>query len=211
MRRLIIILKNIIMVPYKIIHHISIFTVLQESQIDKKAAICTGTKFYRSKIGKYSYVGNNSFISDTTIGNFCSISTDCYIGGASHPTDWVSTSSVFHKWKNIMKKNFSKHEYNIFAPTNIGNDVWIGRGVTIKAGINIENGAIIGMGSVVTKDVGPYEIWAGNPAKLIKKRFDEETINFLLKNQWWNFEDEEIEKYAKFFNNIDEYMKVAGK
>ena len=77
----------------------------------------------------------------------------------------------------------------------------------IKAGLTIGDGAIIGMGSVVTKDVGPYEIWAGNPAKMIRKRFDIDKINKMLEIKWWNWEDEEIEKYAKTFNDIDEFER----
>lgn len=144
---------------------------------------------------------------DTDIGNFTSISTDCYIGGTSHPTDWVSTSPVFHKWGNIMKKNFSYHEYEIFKKTVIGNDVWIGNRVLIKAGVKIADGAVVGMGSIVTKDIGPYEIWAGNPAKFIRKRFDDETINELLNTEWWNWDDEKIAEHAAKMNNIEKFLR----
>ena len=179
--------------------------------MDKTAAICSGVKFYRGKIGKYSYIGNNSFVSDTNIGNFTSISTDCYIGGTSHPTEWVSTSPVFHKWSNIMKKNFARHEFEIFKRTEIGSDVWIGNRVMIKAGVTIGDGAVIGMGSIVTKDVGPYEIWAGNPARLIRKRFDDETIARLQETEWWNLSDEEIQQYAAWFNNPHAFLEQVSK
>ena len=174
--------------------------------VDKTSAICSGVRFYRGKIGRYSYIGNNSFVIDTDIGSFTSISTDCYIGGASHPVNWVSTSPVFHKWENIMKKNFSKHEFEIFKRTNIGNDVWIGNRVMLKAGVNIGDGAIIGMGSIVTKDIGAYEIWAGNPAKFIRKRFDDETIEKLLTIKWWEWSDEKIENYAQYVNDISKFI-----
>ena len=193
MRRLLVLLKNILSLPKRLASHIALFCILQEAVVDRTAAICSGVRFYRGKIGKYSYIGNNSFVSDTDIGNFTSISTDCYIGGTSHPTDWVSTSPVFHKWENIMKKNFARHEFEIFRRTTIGNDVWIGNRVMIKAGVNIADGAVIGMGSIVTKDIGPYEIWAGNPARMIRKRFDDETIAALEEMKWWNWNDEKIE------------------
>lgn len=199
MRRLIVLLKNIFSIPMRLFTHISLFCVLQEAVVDRTAAICTGVRFYRGKIGRYSYIGNNSFVTDTDIGNFTSISTDCYIGGTSHPVEWVSTSPVFHKWGNIMKKNFARHEFDIFNRTTIGNDVWIGNRVMIKAGVTIGNGAVIGMGSVVTKDIGPYEIWAGNPARYIRKRFEEDTTEKLTKTQWWNWDDTEIEKHANIF------------
>ena len=196
MRRFLVLIKNILSMPKRLFSHVSLFCAVQDAKIDKKSAICKGVRFYRSSIGKYSYIGNNSFVADTEIGNFTSISTDCYIGGATHPLDWVSTSSVFHKWENIMKKNFARNEFEIFAKTTIGNDVWIGNRVMIKAGLTIADGAVVGMGSVVTKDIGPYEIWAGNPARFIRKRFDDETAENLRKTEWWNKSDEEIEKIA---------------
>lgn len=208
MRRLLVLLKNILSLPKRLVSHIALFCVLQEAVVDKTAAICSGVRFYRGKIGKYSYIGNNSFVSDTDIGSFTSISTDCYIGGTSHPTDWVSTSPVFHKWENIMKKNFARNEFEIFKRTTIGNDVWIGNRVMIKAGVKIADGAVIGMGSIVTKDIGPYEIWAGNPARMIRKRFEDETIDVLEKMKWWEWDDNKIEKYAEKFTVPSELIEA---
>lgn len=209
MRRLLVLLKNILSLPKRLVSHIALFCVLQEAVVDKTAAICSGVRFYRGKIGKYSYIGNNSFVSDTDIGSFTSISTDCYIGGTSHPTDWASTSPVFHKWENIMKKNFARNEFEIFKRTTIGNDVWIGNRVMIKAGVKIADGAVVGMGSIVTKDIGPYEIWAGNPARLIRKRFDDETIDAFEKMKWWEWNDNKIEEYADLFISPETFINAA--
>ncbi|MFR2369163.1 MAG: CatB-related O-acetyltransferase [Anaerobutyricum sp.] len=207
MRRLKILILNILSIPYRILFtHISVFAGIQDSVVERRAAICKGVRFYRSRIGKYSYVGNNTFITNTHIGNFTSISGECYIGGTSHPIHWVSTSSVFHKWKNILHKNFSDFEYDIFQETQIGNDVWIGQGAKIKAGVKIHDGAVIGMGSVVTKNVGPYEVWGGNPAKCIKKRFDEDTIERLLAKEWWNWDDSAIQSKACYMNDIHIFL-----
>ena len=211
MRRLLVLLKNILSLPKRLASHIALFCILQEAVVDRTAAICSGVRFYRGKIGKYSYIGNNSFVSDTDIGNFTSISTDCYIGGTSHPTDWVSTSPVFHKWENIMKKNFARHEFEIFRRTTIGNDVWIGNRVMIKAGVNIADGAVIGMVSIVTKDIGPYEIWAGNPARMIRKRFDDETIAALEEMKWWNWNDEKIELSSGVMTDVAKFIGMRDK
>ena len=211
MRRLIILIYNIILIPYKVLNRISVFTIIQDSQIAKKSAIKSKVKFYRSNIGRYSYISFGTYVESTSIGNFTSISDDCYIGGTSHPIDWVSTSPVFHKGGNVLKKNFSSHQFETTKKTTIGNDVWIGKGAIIKSGVKISDGAIIGMGSVVTHDVGPYEIWAGNPARLIRKRFDNETITSLLKLEWWNWNNKKIEKYAPLFNNPTEFIKGEEK
>lgn len=209
MRRLLVLITNIFSLPMRLFNHISLFCLLQEVKVDKTAAICTGVKFYRGKIGKYSYIGNNSFVIDTDIGNFTSISTDCYIGGATHPIEWVSTSPVFHKWDNIMKKNFAYNDFSIFKKTYIGNDVWIGNRAIIKAGVTIGDGAIVGMGAVITKDVGAYEIWGGNPAKMIRKRFDEKTIMKLNNIKWWNWCDKTILEYANMFTSVkDLFNKI---
>lgn len=210
MRRLLVLLKNLLSLPKRLASHIALFCILQEAVVDKTAAICSGVRFYRGKIGKYSYIGNNSFVSDTDIGSFTSISTDCYIGGTSHPTDWVSTSPVFHKWENIMKKNFARHEFEIFKRTSIGNDVWIGNRVMIKAGVKIADGAVVGMGSIVTKDIGPYEIWAGNPAKLIRKRFDDETITILEDMKWWEWNDEKIELSSSIMTDVAKFIEMRN-
>lgn len=209
MRRLLVLLQNIIKLPKRFFSKVSILALLSDSQVDDTAAICAGARFYRSKLGRYSYVGRTTFITNTTIGNFCSIAGNCNIGGTGHPLNWVSTSSVFHKWENILKKNFARHEYDIFQQTTIGNDVWIATNAMIRAGVRIGDGAVIGMGAIVTKDVGPYEIWAGNPARLIRKRFDEETIRRLSETKWWDWPDEKISQYAPLTKDVGAFLNQA--
>lgn len=191
----------------KILKKIQIPAVIN-STVDKRAKICSASHVVGSTLGRYTYVGNNCTVVDTEIGSFCSIADNCIIGGASHPIDWVSTSPVFNDGKNILKQNFSKNKYSATKKTHIGNDVWIGNNALIKGGISIGNGAVIGMGSVVTKNVGEYEVWAGNPAKLIKKRFDDAQIDELLTIEWWTFSEETLNKNGDVFNDVEQFIAV---
>lgn len=130
------------------------------------------------------------------------------IGGAQHPFERVSTSPVFHAGKNILGKNFSDVPMVKTKKTVIENDVWLGFGCIVKSGVIIHNGAVIGAGIVVTHDVPPYEIWAGNPAKKIKDRFDKKTAEELAKTEWWNMPDESISKLSRYFDDPIELIKA---
>lgn len=179
---------------------------ISNSDIHKTSKICSGSQIVNVKIGKYSDVGYDCIIINAEIGAFCSLGANIVIGGASHTIEWVSTSPVFNENKDHLPKKFSNHKFSLESKTVVGNDVWIGNNVMIKANVKISDGAVLGMGSIVTKDVGPYEIWAGNPAKLIKKRFEDDKIEKLLETQWWNLTDNEIEKIAPLFTDVDSFL-----
>lgn len=136
------------------------------------------------------------FVGDKLIiGKFCMIASGVtfIMNGANHLTDAVSTFpfAIFgNGWENAMEgKNYPSK-----GDTVIGNDVWIGYKVTIMAGVNIGHGAIIASNATVTKDVAPYTIVGGNPAKEIKKRFSKEKIEKLLALKWWDWDIEKITK-----------------
>ncbi|HEF7294298.1 TPA: CatB-related O-acetyltransferase [Bacillus cereus] len=179
---------------------------IRDSNIDKTAKVCSASHLVSIEMGGYSYIGNYCTVINTRIGRFCSIADNCIIGGASHPIEWVSTSPVFQEGRNIMKTNFSTHPYQTMKETVIGNDVWIGSNCLIKGGIKIGDGAVIGMGSILTKDVGPYEIWAGNPARLISKRFSEETVEKLLESNWWEWGNDTLAERAHYFNDVEKFL-----
>ena len=181
-------------------------SAIRGSTIDKTASIGNGAQIVDSTVGRYSYIYETSVV-QADVGAFCSIATGTSIGGGSHPTDWTSTSPVFYKGRNVLKTNFSQNEYSEYKKTEIGNDVWIGAKCLIKGGVTIGDGAVIGMGSVVTKDIPPYEIWAGNPAKFIRKRFDDETIEKLLKIKWWDLPDEDLKKLGDMFGDPQKIIK----
>lgn len=167
--------------------------------------------------GKYSYGINCIRIHPwegreqrVIIGNFCSISSNLTIFlGANHRIDTVSTfpfgiinNDVFNNFEgvNVVSKG---------DEVNIGNDVWIGINVTIMPGVKIGDGAVIAMNSHVVKNVEPYTIVGGNPAKVIKKRFSDKQIEKLLEIKWWYWPDEKINQYLPLLcnNNIDLFIQ----
>lgn len=132
------------------------------------------------------------------VGKFCSIANDVtiFVGGE-------------HNTKSISSFPFTPKNHYSKGDVTIGNDVWIGKSATILSGITIGDGAVIGANSVVTKNVEPYSIVAGNPAKIIKHRFNDETIKKLLKIKWWDFDIHTIWENRKLLNdnNLDEFLK----
>lgn len=135
------------------------------------------------------------FLNDKLIiGKFCQIASSVkfFMNGMFHMKDSFST----YPFSIFSQKCFAKYpkdkKFPFKGDTVVGNDVWIGYGVTFMPGVTIGNGAIIGTNSLVTKNVGPYEIWGGNPAKLIRKRFPDEIISLLLQIQWWNWDIQKI-------------------
>lgn len=167
---------------------------LRNCALDKTAKVGTGSNCIGVTMGRYSYMGKNNSVANTTIGSFCSIASYCAIGGGAHPLDMVSTSPVFYEGKNGFDKHFSNIPTEVNKAVEIGNDVWIGEAVFINDGLKIGTGAVIGAHSVVTKDVPPYAIVAGAPAKILRYRFDEETIQRLLESKWWEWSDEKLAK-----------------
>lgn len=174
---------------------------LNRSIVAKHGKVCPGCEVNGTTIDEYSYVGSFCFLLNAKIGKFCSIGDRCRIGGAEHTISAVSTSPVFFEGKNVLRTNFADQKEAKTLDTVIENDVWIGAYSLIKSGVTIHNGAVVGMGSVVTHDIPPYEIWAGNPARFIRKRFDDETIEKLLQIKWWNWDDDRIEKFAPYFDD----------
>lgn len=189
----------------KLVVYLQIASV-RESNIDSRSWIGERANLIRVKLGKYSYVGRNCAIVNTEIGAFCSIGSNCSLGGGEHPTTLFSTSTVFYDKSNCFKEDCfiieSLENFNTEPKTFIGNDVWIGEKVFVKAGIKVGTGAVIGAHSVVTKDVPPYAIVAGIPAKVLKYRFSESTIKELLNSEWWNKSNDDIVKFIPYLYSV---------
>lgn len=132
------------------------------------------------------------------IGRFCSIAKDVHIGLSEHPTDWFTSSMIgyvpdVHGWMTHRAEAglASRLELSPFrsrAPVDVGNDVWIGYGAFVRSGVTIGNGAIVAAGSIVLQDVPPYTIVGGNPARIIRPRFDDTVVERLQKSHWWEWD-----------------------
>jgi acetyltransferase-like isoleucine patch superfamily enzyme len=166
--------------------------------------------------GKHTYgpepkiVGVPEIALGSRIGKFCSIAENLqFIARGSHMMDWVTT----YPFQAVWGMDVPLHDLPPHFPITIGNDVWIAANVKIKQGVKIGDGAVLATECFVTKDVPPYAVVGGNPAKIIKYRFTEEQIKDLLDIKWWNWEDEEIKKVVPLLvsNNIDEFIKIAKK
>lgn len=171
------------------------------------------TELSYSKIGKLSYTGKNCILNKVEIGDFCSIGNDVKIVYGMHPiNDYFSTHPAFYSIKkqaNITYVKDTTFDENRMIDENtsvrIGNDVWIASDVKILEGVNIGNGSIIATGAVVTKNVEPYSIVGGVPAKLIKYRFEEKKIIEIMSTKWW---ENDLDWFKKQ-ENIDKLNKLV--
>ena len=181
----------------------------QLSFLESYSVLFDNVSFINSRLGAYSYVQSASSIFNTEIGKFCSIASEVRIGLANHPIYMVSCSPIFYDNKQPLPRFMTdKQTFSQLIPrTIIESDVWIGHGVIIKAGVTIGVGSIIGAGSVVTKDVPPYTIAAGNPCKKIRIRFKEGIIKGLINSKWWELEDEELKLVTPFFTDPELFLQ----
>lgn len=160
---------------------------IKKSKLGRHNIIYHNSVIFSSSIGDFSYVGSESRIQYTHIGKFCSIGPEVRIGLGKHPTHFKSTHPAFYdkdsSYYGIMPEYTNPNpEYETIT---IGNDVWIGCRAMVLDGVTIGDGAIIAAGAVVTKDVPPYAIVGGVPAKIIKFRFQPNEIQKLLESKWW--------------------------
>jgi len=182
-----------------------------DSRIDRSSKVEAGSTIVNSSFDRHSFCGYDCKIINCDVGAFCSIADFVFIGGSRHPVEFVATSPVFLSHKDSVKMKYARHDYSMQLRTAIESDVWIGDMALIKAGVRIGVGAVVGMGSVVTHDVEPYAIVAGNPARIIRMRFDDRTIKALLALNWWNMPDSQLKEIAIYFNNVPKLLEKVQK
>ena len=188
-------------------------SIIRFSQLGERVEIGRRNTIDHVSMGKSTYTGEFCIIKHCKIGNFCSISWNASIGGANHQIERLSSAPLHRVISEI-----EPEEYKSFKEEKIeiGNDVWIGSGVSILRGVTIGDGAVIAAGAVVTKDVPPYAVVGGVPAKIIKFRFDETIVEELLKIKWWDWPQEIINKHKAIFEEevnhltIEELKKIRG-
>lgn len=160
--------------------------------------------------GDFSYCAGYNQIDYAVIGKFCSIASFVRIGPGNHPT--YTRVAQHHFTYRSEQFGFGPDDEDFFNwrkehSVTIGNDVWIGHNACILSGVTIADGAVIGSGAVVTKDVGPYCVVAGVPAKKIKMRFDEKMIGKIENSRWWDWDYETIRERLPDFRNMEDFIR----
>lgn len=190
--------------------------VSADNKIDKTAVIYRFAKVKWSEIGAHTYIANNTDVENAVIGKFCSIADFCRIGMGQHTLNLLSTSPIFTETVNALREGWTDKDYQVdpHPKTVVGNDVWIGSHVLVKGGVTIGDGAIIAAGAVVVKDVPPYAIVGGVPARVIKYRFDADIIETLIRFKWWELDDSTLQTNIFLFQkqmketDLDVLLKV---
>lgn len=176
-------------------------------------SLCDNVAIGETELGDFTYIADNTTIFKAKIGKFCSIGPDCKVGLGKHPSHtFVSTHPIF--FSNLKQAQISFADKNYFQESEeitIGNDVWLGANVIVVDGVDIADGVIVAAGSVVTKNIPPYAVVGGVPAKIIKYRFEKDEIEKLLELQWWDMDREYLKLNFKKFHNIEIFLNAHNK
>ncbi|WP_235596822.1 CatB-related O-acetyltransferase [Leptospira alstonii] len=191
---------------------LALFSKIMNSSLKGNTFLGLCSCINRSEIGRYVAMSFFSYLADSDVGNYCTFAARVSIGAFSHPIDFLTSHEVGYRdttasyGETAYKENPEIYLKMRSIRTVIGNDVWIGDNAVVIKGVKIGNGSVVGAGAIVTKDVEPFSIVAGNPAKLIRKRFSQEIIDQIEESEWWNLSITELSGVP--FSDISEALKM---
>lgn len=193
---------------YKVLKKLRLRAV-HAASVHPTSKLESGTLFYHASMDRHSFAGYDCDIQHADIGAFTSIANRVVIGGGRHPMEWVGMSPVFYAGRDSVKAKFSEHLRDPVKRVLIGHDVWIGHSAIVLPGVEVGDGAVVGAGAIVTKSVPPYAIVAGNPARVLRYRFDETTVQRLQALQWWSWPEAELRALGAFTNDVPKFLDAA--
>jgi phosphonate metabolism protein (transferase hexapeptide repeat family) len=180
--------------------------VVEASTLGRYTEVAERTGIRHSTFGDYSYIMADGDILNSVVGKFCSFASDVRLNPPNHPMHRVSQHHFTYRAGDYFAD--AENDPSIFAwrqarPVRVGHDVWIGHGATLMPGVTVGTGAAIGAGSVVTKDVPPYAVVAGVPARLIRMRFPDDVVVRLLALAWWDWSHERLREALGDFQALE--------
>lgn len=186
---------------------IGIYSSVKNSVLGNYVFIRENVSIKNSDIGDNTIINSNAAICFSKIGKFSSIGSNVILGLSMHPSDLISTHPAFYSNNKPFKTYSDRMYFEETLKITVGNDVWIGEGALVMGGIKIGDGAIIAAKAVVTKNVEPYEIVGGVPAKTIRYRFEPEIRSKIQQTKWWNQEEKWFIENFKLLHNVDAFLK----
>ena len=177
-------------------------SVVNNSQADGPVYLDRYSCVMRSNFGGYNGIGCFTYVRNSEVGRYTHFGARVSIGGAKHPLDWASIGSF--QYRDSPWGDFKTIPFEEGDGARIGNDVWVGDNSVIMSGVNIETGCVVGAGSIVTKDLPPYTIAVGNPARRLRMRFNEIIIEQLLECKWWQKSIQELDGLP--FNKPEDFL-----
>jgi len=179
--------------------------IVRDSEFGRYTEIGARTKFVESTLGDYSYIASDSDVIYTEIGKFCSIAAMTRINPGNHPMHRATQSHFTYRASAYFEGEQDEEEFFNWrrsSPVTIGHDVWIGHGAIVLAGRTIGNGSVIAAGAVVAKDIEPYSIVGGSPARLIRQRFSDGVIADLENLAWWDWDHMKLHSALPDFRDL---------
>jgi phosphonate metabolism protein (transferase hexapeptide repeat family) len=186
---------------------------LENATLGRWTEVGSYVRLFHSSLGDYSYIGEHAQADHTTVGKFCSIAAHVRMGPGNHPLERPTTHHLTYRSSAY---DLGEDDQEFFAwraahPVHIGNDVWIGHGVTILAGVTIGNGAAVGAGAVVSKDIPPYAVAIGIPARAVRYRFLPAECAALERTAYWDWSHPELqERLPDLRGNIQVFLEKYG-